>query len=461
MDNWIDVLSSQQTAFAKSFKVVNPSLSYADCVKEAKVRHPCGNGKGNGKGGNGGKGGKGGGKGDRKGKGGGKGGGPGPGKGGGKCIDSKKGKCIECPSEKCKGSAYSNHMARDAVTCHLCSTLYPREQLSPEQQKHWDGVARSRGVGETTPEEEEDLLEDDQDTAANEDGGLEPGEEKQSLKELQASLVRAEAELEQVRKITSLPPDSHGAMCNQLMGAVSRIKTRIEAAKSDEPPNAADAAWKLNKELQSLLVHSKAEKARLAKWETKAVELEKETKEARVHAQVCRENEADIQAQVLALTQQLAQLASGQPPPAEPMETAGDLQAAEAARHQEVQNYVAEALKQQRTEMLAEFHTMWVNAAAANPTAAASPGAAGGTAAASTEEAAPDPIKKMGDDFKKKSAGLAAKAATSVVKSHVKEKGRDKKKDEAKKKLTGEAAAAADESEALAARTVAQLKEVA
>ena len=59
----------------------------------------------------------------------------------------------------------------------------------------------------------------------------------------------------------------------------------------------------------------------------------------------------------------------------------------------------------------------------------------------------------MGENFKKKTAGLAAKAASSVIKGTIcKDKDNGKGKDEAKKaKLEGKAAEAAAEAEKLAA----------
>ena len=453
---WTDILSLATKSKAKAFKTISPELSYAECVTKAKALEGGSKGKG-------GDGGKGGGKGN-KGKGGDKGNSSGTGKGGGKgkgsYDDSKKGgQRVECPSEKCKGFMHSSHMPRDCVTCSLCNSLYPRELLSEEQQKHWDAVAKSRGATDFAQDDDDMWLDEDQDGA--EEGGLEleQGEEKQTLEELKASLVQAEAALENATTnlVLFLDTADHGTLCNKLLGVVNRIKERIKAAGT---AGNEDAAWQLNKELQGHLVQSKAEKARLAKWETKATDLEREAKEARIHAQVCKDNDAAIQAKVLVITQQLAQLASGQPPPAEPLEATADQKEAETARHQEVQDYVAEALKQQRTEMLAEFQVMWHNAATAHLTAATNPGTAEGAPAAGSEAAPPDPIKKMGEDFKKKSAGLAATAATSVVKASInKEKGRIRKKEETKKLLTGKAAEASAESEALATRVEEQLKE--
>lgn len=43
--------------------------------------------------------------------------------------------CSTYASGSCKGWKYLSQMAREEVTCKLCSALYPREHLSATQQE--------------------------------------------------------------------------------------------------------------------------------------------------------------------------------------------------------------------------------------------------------------------------------------------------------------------------------------
>ena len=413
-----------------------------------------------GKGGGGGAGGKGGGGGN-----GGKGSGAG-GKGGGKDGNGKGkragGQYVVWFNADCKGFAYTSGMPREEVSCKLCDTLYPREWLSDNQKLHWDEIAKVKGVI-AAEVSEEDKMDEDINNLDKVDGKNEllQGEVQRSLKELQEDLKKAETEHDFVAKLEDVEGGTHGTMCNLLLGKVNRLKTRITEAEDKEPSSTEDEARKLNRELNQIFASSKLEKARGDKWDTKVAELEKEAEEARAHARVCRANEAAYQEKIQTISQKLAQLTSGQPPPAVEIEqTADDARTAEAARLQEVQSFVDEALRNQREQMVAEFQAYLVQ----NPPVPKTPNSseeAAGTSAAGSANAPLDALTKMGDDFKRKSAGLAAKAATSVVKSSItKDKGKDKKKEDARK-LSGKAAEAAAESDALAARTEEQLKAVA
>ena len=363
-------------------------------------------------------------------------------------------------------------MPREEVKCKLCDSLYPREWLSEHQQKHWDEVAKGRGItagaqdpAAANPEDqmELDIEQMDKDGAGD---GLQAGEVQRSHDELQEDLKAAEQEHAYVSKLDGIDDSAHGTMCNLLLGKANRLKERIQAAESNEPPSTSDEARKLNKELNQVLATQKSEKERGDKWDAKVVQLEKEASEARAHARVCRANEEEHQAKVQSISQKLAQLTSAQPPAAETDEQQQQPDA-EAARLNEMQAIIDGALQQQRDAMVAEFQKAWaaqmgqLQAAQQQPPAAP----AGGTVQAAPPPEAPkadeDLVKKMGENFKKQSAGLASKAAASAissVKSSItKDKGKDKKKEEAKK-LSGKAAEATAESEALAARTEEQLR---
>ena len=334
-------------------------------------------------------------------------------------------------------------MPREEVKCKLCDSLYPREWLSEHQQKHWDEVAKGRGItagaqdpAAANPEDqmELDIEQMDKDGAGD---GLQAGEVQRSHDELQEDLKAAEQEYAYVSKLGGIDVSAHGTMCNLLLGKANRLKERIQAAESNEPPSTSDEARKLNKELNQVLATQKSEKERGDKWDAKVVQLEKEASEARAHARVCRANEEEHQAKVQSISQKLAQLTSAQPPAAEPDEQ--QQPDAESARLMEMQAIIDGALQQQRDAMVAEFQKAWaaqmgqLQAAQQQPPAAP----AGGTVQAAPPPEAPkadeDLVKKMGENFKKQSAGLASKAAASAISSvksstFIKKSGKDKPK---------------------------------
>ena len=249
-----------------------------------------------------------------------------------------------------------------------------------------------------------------------------------------------------------MDPSLHGAACNQHLGKVNRLKARIAAAETVEPDSPIAEAQKLNSKLQSLFSSKKAENERGDKWDSKAAYLEKQALAARAHARVCRKNAEDIQADVQSVSQQLAVLTSGAPPAAVSVEAPDNAKSAEEERHRELQQQFEEALRHQQEQIMAEVAVMrgqWqAQLLAAQGSTPTTTGEAGSSAAAPPQEA-PE-ITKMGESFKKKSAAIASKAATSVIKGSIcKEKDKDKKK---AAKLEGKAAEAAAEAERLASQ---------
>ena len=339
--------------------------------------------------------------------------------------DKSKGKrgngCyVVCPAEGCKGYAYTAQMAGDSATCRICTALFPREWLSQEQQRHWDCIAEYRGLSadggkaaaepsndmDTSrgDEKEEDLdIDDDDEYAGN------------SLKELEEKLGTAETDLTdfQTKFEGILSNEVWGNTCNQLLARVNVLKERITAAKEKEPSHTDEKAAKLHRDLKTHMDKAKEEQTRAEKWETKAATLDKEAKEAMAHAKACRQSKDEAQKAVQAISQELAQITSGEPPAAESIEEAPT---AEAELLLEMEQRFEEALKQQRESMLLQF------AAYQQQMQGQAPQQEGGIpvttpAGAASSDEAPS-LAKLGENVKKQSASLASKAASSVIKSN-------------------------------------------
>ena len=164
----------------------------------------------------------------------------------------------------------------------------------------------------------------------------------------------------------------------------------------------------------------------------------------------------------------MAKLIAGPAPAAEEEEGGEEPTKAEAEHSKAIQEAVEKALQIQREQMVASFqlHLQANAAAAAAPPPAASqeqlatPVAEQAAAATSQSEV----INKMGTDFKRQSAALAARTASSVAKTISKSKKGDKDKDKGKDKevkLTGVAAAAVAEGEQITTEVELKLQQAA